>query len=624
MKTRILPRFAFLLASLLLGLVPGVSRAGYEGTCTPDGVACAYFSPSDMPIHAVGQALRSARSSIRIATYNMDVLHYVTLLEEKLKQGIPVEFMVDYKLSIDSNIVWRSLADHPLLRRYRLPVMRGGNPQMHNKIIIVDNAVVLLGSANFTYSGLVANYENVLAIRDPGVVQKFNAELDELRAIAHVTCEIFATPATSCGKGTEAWDPNFHTFLYTGKLPAAVVARTKTCKKLTTGSGLFTARNQPAVAPSCFTDPRYGTLLERVSPIERFVDGTQTASLPATKTKFDNQRGRFRVYFSPEDNVEQIIVWELEATLKKPAESFAYIATNFITNYKIASTLVKMKAAGVRMKIFFDRGRYEDEDFKQQLKQLENLGFTRGETGMSSNLITVFNNDLTGPYACNHNKMAVIGVGNRLRLVNGSANWSSSAMNKNDENLVVIEDSALAAIYLREILSQLYVYRYYQQEQSAGFVDDLNFLIPRVPCLKALLGLEEACTLAGGATWRPAASSSVVLSVAAPFDGTTESVWAWVAGWGGKPQGGFVPLYTHRVFNGRWVAGLPGPRVGPGLPPATLWFKFIRWPTNLPGPTDPSQVSADRWEFGGFDNRRVDLSGMAVQVIRDKYTWGQR
>ena len=55
------------------------------------------------------------------------------------------------------------------------------------------------------------------------------------------------------------------------------------------------------------------------------------------------------------------------------------------------------------------------------------------------------------------------------------------AMEQNDENLVVLEDPYVAAIYLREFISQEYVFRYGQDEGSRGLADDMAFVSARVP-----------------------------------------------------------------------------------------------------------------------------------------------
>ena len=150
------------------------------GTCTPEGMYCVYFSPQDQPIYSVTQYLSEAKTSIRIAAYKMDTEEFVPIIKDKLAHGVKVELLADFRQSLRRRHVFRQFEPHPLLSLWRLPVMRGRAPQSHNKIMIIDNQVVLTGSVNFTFGGLVSNNDHLIAVRRPDVVQKYNDELDEL------------------------------------------------------------------------------------------------------------------------------------------------------------------------------------------------------------------------------------------------------------------------------------------------------------------------------------------------------------------------------------------------------------------------------------------------------------
>lgn len=601
-----------------------VSYGPYAGTCASNNVFCVYFSPNDMPIHIIGEYLKKAKRSIRIATYNMDVEYYEDILQALLDKNkkLNIEFMVDYKLSFDANLVWRTLQPQTRVTKYRVPVMRGGNPQMHNKIILIDDEVVLFGSANWTYSGLVANYENTLAIRDTETIRKFNAQLDQLRETAQFACSTFAQNKTKCGQGTETWDPDFDILLKTGYVsPKVLKPDPPPCAGLTQSEknrpdGIFDAGNQPLFPKidNCFSDSRYPLLIDHISKRARYEDGTLIHQDPDTKKHKHNQNGPIKVYFSPQDNVEDVILTELKSTYMKgdkedaarAKDSFAYISTNFITNKKIAETLLKMKEKKVRMKIFFDRGRAEDEKFNVAKPILDKIGFTKGDE--EGKLITIFDNATTGPYGANHNKLAVVGTPESLKVLTGSTNWSTGAMNDNDENYVVIENDELAAIYLREILSELYVYRYSQKLESAGFQDDLKFITKKVPCVAVLLGEKGVSGCPG---WNPIPQAFALLSVDhVPADPNTNSMWAWSP----TLEMG-LQLFTHHVFAGRWLTVVP---ISPGK---TLAYKFLITPKEEV-PSKNNLKPSFNWEFDGVHNRSITLPNMALQKIEGHYKWG--
>lgn len=664
-----------------------VSAKPYEGTCSPGGKVCAYFAPTDMPLHAIVSAMRGAQRSIRIATYNINVREIADAIRERLDAGVKVELMEDYQHAReddhDASSVWQRVGQHPNLVKYKLPVLRGGTPQMHDKILVVDDERVFFGSANWTYTGLVGNFENVMSVKDPDVVKKYAAELDELRAVAKLSCESFATNAAECGKGTEVYPDHFEHVALEGFFEPATqggpVDGTKPgCKGLVDDrDGFLLPGNQPRIADpsvlrSCFVDPalgeKYGAFAAKIAEVERYVDGTQVKSDPprldGNSVKFvhrDTQTGPFKVYFGGEDDLEWMMLRELRALEDAPGDAFAYLSTNFVTNSRLVKQIAKLKDLGVRTRVFFDRGRFNDPNFHSQFDTLGKMGFTFGlgaqklkiepnpdwhaggsryritklderetEESLANNAVSVFDNDLSGNYGANHNKFAVLGRRTpdgkfHLVLINGSANWSAMAMQKNDENLVVVEDAYVGAIYLREMFSQMYVYRYAQDESSTGLRDDMAFVSARVPCFDAVLGSpNDRCTEPGGQVWRPAVGGALVMAVKdvpAPLDGSRR-VWAWVSNWqapGSDRLGRAFELFSSGTFEGKWVTSIP---YAPG---AELRYKLF----TAPGDVDPNRDGLGSggiaWEYGGMDNDRRDTLGARplVTIRNSNARWGQ-
>lgn len=612
----------------------------FQGTCGPKQEFCAYFSPQDLPIEAVRAYLKSAKKSIRIASYNFGIEDYAAILNEKAQAGVKIEYIIDFKLSFDNN-VWPKLIDHSNITKFRTPVMRGGNPQMHNKLIIIDNEVVLTGSANYSSFGLVANYENVMAIRKSEVIAKYNDEIDELKSLSSVLCHYFALRG-DCEQGPSEWHPDMFELLTKGSFPESSLKPIGKCMELAKGRGLLNTLNLPSLEAvhECFKNKDFSnkieSFIEKVKSIERYVSGDLTSEKPDYWKIDDKQKiENYRIYFSPEDNIEDQIIQTLDLTLKNPSESFAYVSTNFITNGRIASKLKELSEQGVRLRVFFDRGRFVDEFFRFQIEPLSTLGFfgeretilkRLSELGLEQkydpsdykNAVTIFNNELTSDYGCNHNKMAVVGTPDGSVLINGSANWSGSAMRKNGENLMIIKDEAAIAIYLREILSQLLVYRYGQNVESPEFWNEVNYLNAYAPCLKTVLGLNNVCQVEGQ-NWTPRVISSAILSLEglpAWVDSQKHSVWVW------SPQlnnnrGGAIQLQTHEYFAGRWVGVLPMPLNW------NVEFKFAIFPKAH----DPNFHGTDGglWEWEGTGNgRTLTVAPIGVQVIRQRYQWAKR
>ncbi|MBX9768992.1 MAG: hypothetical protein K2X47_17085 [Bdellovibrionales bacterium] len=770
----------------------------FSARCTSNQKFCVSFSPNDMPIHFVGDALKSAKKSIRILTYNMDVVELAPLLIQK-PASVTIELGADYVRSDKdnaSNRVIKILPNKSNILKYRTPVLRGRTPQNHNKIIIIDDEILLMGSANHSYSGLVGNFENTMLVRDPETIAKYNAELDEIRDLSLAACRLFATnrkPGTPLGtnstnevclSGGATFDRGFDLIAKTGEVPveflteSAAAAVLPILQKLNSGSGntplslkkLLVNRYEtlqqksetrasevtlaydesfylrfsgfydliqppwarktrisaairseqrgvnrsygienvtavelrnligracrkkplpadPELTPEqlcvcmtqfglldsyqrstgsdfgiCLQDQRFGEFQKQLIEIEKTIDGKSIAELIAAgidpfqyKVK---QTGPIQAYFAPEDNIEPVITREMHATYSNPDRSlkssaqikaaFAYVGTNFITNRNFSEALNAMKEAGVRVSVFFDKGRMNDPNFQSALDLLKPLGIIRQTEAVNPASLTVFENRFSTDYGAFHHKYAIIGTDKGIKLVNGSANWSSAAVRSNDENLLVIEDEQIATLFLAQMIQDLYISRYRQNWNSPGFQEELKEMSARVPCLMAVLGLESKCTTRSGESWVPAKTGAVknhvLVSVQLNSKPDQTSVWAWVARTSKIPgvSGSFpVQLFTDESMGGHWMGAIPA------FPGDKVEVKLIRGArnyearaNNLPGPGVPAE-----WEYEGVGNGRFfefvhgaygcvptrpavngdhGVTGVEIDSINWKLVWGSQ
>jgi len=128
------------------------------------------------------------------------------------------------------------------------------------------------------------------------------------------------------------------------------------------------------------------------------------------------------VYFSLSDNPQKEIIKNINQ-----AEAFINIAMYIFTDRQIALPLAKAQERGVKVRLYLDK---EQVDYKySQSRFLVQKGI---KTRISSNNYIM------------HHKFAIID--NRL-LLTGSYNWTFSANNRNDENLIVIDDPEIISRY---------------------------------------------------------------------------------------------------------------------------------------------------------------------------------
>ena len=134
------------------------------------------------------------------------------------------------------------------------------------------------------------------------------------------------------------------------------------------------------------------------------------------------------VYFSLYDNPQKEIIKNINQ-----AEAFINIAMYIFTDREIAIPLVKAHERGVKVRLYLDK---EQVDYKySQSRFLVQKGI---KTRISTNNYIM------------HHKFAIID--NRL-LLTGSYNWTFSANNRNDENLMVIDDPELIEIFQNQFVN---------------------------------------------------------------------------------------------------------------------------------------------------------------------------
>ncbi len=119
-----------------------------------------HFSPKGGCKDAIVQELNKARKEILVQAYSFtsDPLTY-GLVEAK-KRGVNVDILLDR-----SNEIEKYSDMHILLEQGLGPLIDADHPIAHNKIMIIDQKIVITGSFNFTNQAEGENAENLLIIK---------------------------------------------------------------------------------------------------------------------------------------------------------------------------------------------------------------------------------------------------------------------------------------------------------------------------------------------------------------------------------------------------------------------------------------------------------------------------
>ncbi len=141
------------------------------------------------------------------------------------------------------------------------------------------------------------------------------------------------------------------------------------------------------------------------------------------KSRGDSSSGTIQAYFSPQDK----IIYNQVIPRINVAKSYIYLPAFIITHADMAQALISAKNRGVNVKIIIDATNPTGKG--SQISKLRAAG------------IPVKTENYAGKM---HSKTIII---DDKYLIIGSMNFSKSGENKNDENVVILEDSRLARHY---------------------------------------------------------------------------------------------------------------------------------------------------------------------------------
>lgn len=169
------------------------------------------------------------------------------------------------------------------------------------------------------------------------------------------------------------------------------------------------AANYAAEFDEMFTQGRFGKKSPRATPYPQLAVGDVN----------------IECYFAPEDDVSR----EVEAEIEAAKTSIDFLAFSF-TSRDLAEAMARRQRAGVRV-----RGVFDTQQAGSKYSQDEYLAQKGAAVYMDS-----------APHAMHHKVIVVDGQ----TVVTGSYNFSKSAEEKNDENVVIIHSAEIAKEYERE------------------------------------------------------------------------------------------------------------------------------------------------------------------------------
>lgn len=139
-----------------------------------------YFAPEDRTLLRLLELLGGAQSSIRFLAYSFTSNQLRAALLDAHARGVSVSGVLE-----ETQVRANTGGEYETLRAAGLDVRLDGNPRnMHHKVFILDERVVITGSYNFSASAEGRNDENTLILHSPEIARRFLLEFDRLFAQA--------------------------------------------------------------------------------------------------------------------------------------------------------------------------------------------------------------------------------------------------------------------------------------------------------------------------------------------------------------------------------------------------------------------------------------------------------
>ena len=137
-----------------------------------------YFSPDDGVLNALASLLNGAEQSIHFLAFSFTSNDLGAIVREKAEAGLTIAGVMDQE-QISSN----QGTEYDPFKQADLDVRIDGNAgQMHHKVFIVDEKIVVLGSYNFSQSAEERNDENTIIVYNELIAEQFMLEFERVQS----------------------------------------------------------------------------------------------------------------------------------------------------------------------------------------------------------------------------------------------------------------------------------------------------------------------------------------------------------------------------------------------------------------------------------------------------------
>ena len=160
--------------SLLIGLLSGVCSWAWaqpnQAVMTAE-VLGVYFTPPANAAAAIVKAIDDSEREVLVQAYGFTHNAIAQALVRAHQRGVTVRVLLDQKSDTSNRYVIGVLTDAQIELRED-----GKHAIAHNKVMVIDQTIVITGSFNFTNSAATRNAENFLMLKSADLAERYRLQ----------------------------------------------------------------------------------------------------------------------------------------------------------------------------------------------------------------------------------------------------------------------------------------------------------------------------------------------------------------------------------------------------------------------------------------------------------------
>lgn len=160
--------------SLLIGLLSGVCSWAWaqpnQAVMTAE-VLGVYFTPPANAAAAIVKAIDDSEREVLVQAYGFTHNGIAQALVRAHQRGVTVRVLLDQKSHTSNRYVIGVLTDAQIEMRED-----GKHAIAHNKVMVIDQTIVITGSFNFTNSAATRNAENFLVLKSADLAERYRLQ----------------------------------------------------------------------------------------------------------------------------------------------------------------------------------------------------------------------------------------------------------------------------------------------------------------------------------------------------------------------------------------------------------------------------------------------------------------